>query len=376
MVLRIVMIILLLSGSVFSQQRVGTDLELGLLGFPPSVRSASMGTVGVMLTNGDAAHYNPALPALGSYKYFSVSFNPASAKIHGMDQVRYRTEYFSAKLPLSQASPITVAFGYGHVGLTIGPFTEITYNRGVDYPDQADQEELYFEDDSRTAAVSVTWSGSVQISAGVGLRQIDSKSPYTNISGRAGDLGFALRIPMNRTGAVPTDPSVPRLNTDLLLGLSFQNYGPDIEYEYGRFRLPKTGRWGFGLELVYGNSFHDWLTIVPVFEKQIRYSSERDPEYRFGLEVGFAELLFLRFGRVDRPYNSAGIADDHNTLGVGLSTVGLRKLIAGEKSEGWNRSGFRRYLLDNLNLDFSFARIDMFHEFFDATDYYALRLTL
>lgn len=373
MVLRILTMVLMLSGSIFSQQRVGTDLELGLLGFPPSVRSAGMGRVGVMLTNGDAAHYNPALPALGSYKYFSVSFNPASAKIYGIDEIRYRIEYFSARLPLSQASPISIALGYGHVGLTIGPFIERTYNRGVDYPDQ---EEQYFEDDSRAVAVSVAWSGPVQISAGVGLRQIDSKSPYTNISGRAGELGFALRIPMNRTGSVPTDPSVPRLNTDLLFGLSFQYYGPDIEYEYGQFRLPKTGRWGFGFELAYGNGFHEWLTIVPAFEKQIRYSSERDPEYRFGLEVGLAELLFLRFGRVDRPYNSASIADDHSTLGVGLSTVGLRKLIAGEKSVERNRSGFGHYLLDNLNLEFSFARIDMFRDFFDATDYYALRLTL
>jgi len=375
MVIRIVMIILLLSGSVCSQSKVGTELELVQFLFPPSVRSAGMGTVGVMLANGDAAHFNPALLALGNYDYFFVSFNPVSTKIYGMDQVRHRTEYFSAKLPLSQASPITVAIGYGHVGLTYGPFVEGTYNGGVDYPDQA-AEEFYFEEGSRAAAVGVAWSGSLELAVGVALKWIDSDIPSTDISGRTGDVGFAARIPMNRSGTVPTDPSALRLRTNLLFGLSFQNYGPDIEYEYGWFRPPKTGRWGIGLELAYSTGYHDWLTLFPVFEKKIRYSSEHDPEYRFGLEIGLAELLLLRFGRVDLAYDDDSIADDHNTLGIGLSTVGLRKLITGDKSAEQDRSGFGQYLLDNLNVEFSFARIDIFRDIFGATDYYALRLTL
>ena len=373
MVLRIVMIVLLLSGSVCSQSKVGTELEFVQFLFPLSVRSAGMGTVGVMLTDGDAIHYNPALLALGDYKYFSASFNPVSAKIYGMDQVKHRTEYFSAKLPLSEASPITVVIGYGHVGMTFGPFVETTYDWGIDNTDQG---ETYFKEGSRAAAVGIAWSGSVELAVGVALKWIDSDIPSTDISGHTGDIGFAARIPMNRSGAVPTDPLATRLDANLLFGLSFQNYGPDIEYENGWFRPPKTGRWGIGFELAYGTGYHDWLTLLPVFEKKIRYSSEHDPEYRFGLEIGLAEFLLLRFGRVDIAYDDASTTDDHNTLGVGLSTVGLRKLIAGNKSATRNSSGPGHYLLDNLNIEFSFARIDMFRDIFDATDYYALRLTL
>lgn len=373
MVYRIAIAVLLLSGSVLAQARVGTNFEMVLFGFPASVRSAGMGTVGVMLTDSDAAPNNPALPVLGGYEHFSASFYPASSKAYGMDDVRYRAESVAAKLPLSHASPLTLAIGYSREGLTFGPIIERAYNLGLG---NSDDESVYFGEYIRTATVSAAWTGPVQVAVGVGMKWIRSDIPNVSLSGQVWDLGIAARVPLNPGGVAPTDPLLPRVGANLLFGLSFQNYGPDIETEYGWFRPPKTGRWGFGFEMTYGDGFHHWLTIIPVFEKKIRFTSERDPEYRLGLEVGMAEFIYLRFGRVDLATDDSNIADDHNTLGVGVSTVGLRKLISGDTSTEPSRSGFGRYLLDNLNLEFSFARIDRFPEIFDGTDYYALRLTL
>ncbi len=383
MVLRTLLIIALLSGSVLAQDRVGTSPQFVFLGFPPSVRSASMGMAGVASVDGDAGFYNPALPVLGDYEYFSFSFNPSAAEIYSMGDLQYRTEYVSVRLPFWKQSPFTVAFGHGRVGLKIGPLYEITYPDAI--PD-VDDPGLYFEDRVRTWSASVAWEGPVRLAIGGGYWQLNSAALMPEMKGKAGELGLAVRAPLTFRAQQSEENSEPRISGDLTFGLSFQNYGPDIKYQSSRPRdtneieipLPKTGRWGLGLEIAYGPACHDWFSLAPIFQKEIPYSSERKPSYQIGVEIGLAEILYLRCGRADRPSDndSYGFAQDHSTRGIGLSSTGIRKLFGGDVCSGTARSGFGRYILRNLDVEFSYARIDMFEEFFDHTDYYSLQVTL
>ena len=381
MMIRYAVATIILTSSVLAQDRVGTSPQFGFLGFPPSVRAAGMGMAGVASADGDAGFYNPALPVMGDYEYFSFSFSPSAAEIYGMDELQYRTEYVSVRLPLWKQSPFSVAFGHGRVGLKIGPLYELTYNNAIV---DADDPGLYFEDQVRTWSASVAWDGPVKLAIGAGYWRLNSHFFSTDLEGKAGELGLAIKAPLTLTAHRPEERSEPRISGDLTFGLSFQNYGPDIKYQFGRpgdtiemeIPLPKTGRWGLGLEIAYGPSCHDWLSFAPIFQKEIPYSSERKPSYQIGLEIGLAEILYLRWGRVDRPNDGDGFAEDHNTRGIGLSTTGIRKLSGGDDCSGTAKSGLVRYLLRNLNVEFSFARIDMFEDFFDHTDYYSLQVTL
>lgn len=353
-----------------------TDIfERGFLGFPPTTRSAAMGTAGVMLTDGDGAPHNPALSALGDYEHFSGSFNPIRAEIYGLEDSKYRSESFSARLPLLGDSPFTIAINYSHEEFINGPYY---INRDAWGNTISDPDKLYMTEDSRTAALSVAWTGRVQLAVGVGLKWIDVKLPEFNFKnwGRSLDVGFAARLPMRSVGTNLSNLSSLRFNADLLCGLSFQNYAPDFNITYDKYLPPKTIRYGFGLELAYGTGYYDWITVLPVFEKVTKFNNDPEPEYRMGVEVGLAEALYLRLGRFQSEEPDSFSEDGFSTFGASISTVGLRKLINSIKNSDHQSSESGRFSVNGLNLEFSFARVEKPFEWLEDTDYYSIRLTL
>jgi len=336
-----------------------------------------MGTLGVILPDNQAAYYNPALLAFLDGDHALLSFYPQRTVLSGSGsgcKDTYEATVLTAKvrdgIALSSL-PVGIGFAYQRVRRTVGPMVERTYEQGTI---EGTGNTFSWEERADCFSVGLGYSGPVDI--GVGLMYVDLAQECRDLkgSGRAFGCGLLLRLPLNGLRSTSREVGGARLNATFCGGMSFSNYGSAIWFAGEEYTLPKTGRFGIGIDVTYDSERIRWLSVFPAFELEILFPGEDQSAMKFGMEVGLADALFLRVGTVNAP--EEGI--DLNTYGLGLSSRGIKQMLWRDKLDvSGDGSNLGRFLLARLNVEFSYARVDREgHLFVDDIGYYGINIIL
>ncbi|MEE9443457.1 MAG: hypothetical protein V3V99_12400 [candidate division Zixibacteria bacterium] len=303
------------------------------------VRATGMGEAGIALTEGGNAYYNPAQIAFptNDYKYY-IQCSPGKIKFsksyYGTNKIGYcgifariNTDEVTSKLP------VNIYAGYYRLG---------TYSR---------VERMTFDGPYSSLEIR---KASTQYNAFVmGF----SKSEKVDISG-------AYEISFRESKSGDSYNSETRLNYSFLIGFPFENiYHKNL----------KKGEKVFNIYLAVAHAWRNYWTIGSDVEKlagaSVKFSFDSFGKYgqisfisllpaiefpidggttKVGLELGLAEALYLRIGRI-------GIKGQYfsSTIGLTLSSRGFARAIFDPDN---SNTGVKRFLTQSMGLEFEFAR--------------------
>ncbi len=373
MIQRCLILLALTASTAYPQAKVGTSVT-GFLELSPSVRSNGMGTVGVMLTDHESAYYNPAALGFLDNKYASVSFYPRKARlVEFMDSssIEYNSTVLTARLPdrvWSNSLPVGIGIAYQHLSYVDGPYIERTYD-GI-----PTERTFFWKDYADCFSVGIGYSGVVDVGVGVTYKDLSEEVVDYKGSGDAFDFGLLFRAPLNGLFLSQPHGDGYRLRSSLLLGMSVSNYGSSFKFMGGDYVLPKTGRFGCGMELVYGSERMRWLSLLPAYEMEVLFPGDDQRTGKFGMEAGLADALFLRVGTVNAQEGLVGF----DTYGIGVSSRGIKQMLLGDRLDvPASNLNLSKFLLAHLNVEFSYARIDREgNTMIDKIDYYSINVIL
>ncbi len=420
MAARIVIALLLLTGSVSSQSTVDIlSLEL-------SPRSNGMGSVGITQLDAMSGSANPAALGFGTDRYGAVSVYPSAAwGVTGYGAVVSGDHFLAENYPRFRMGVSYQRLERGGAGGSIytgsgRPDTQQNENGMVIGGTEFDINP-YRVLGAQLDIVSLGVGYDRRVEIGVG----GTWKRYRFVAGGSGysafDLGAALKIPIVRPQSDARSGHSWRTNLDMVAGLSFNNLGsnplqdyyvsPRLQWLLAGNRLRK---FGFGAEFKIARRQLNWVQITAGLEWKTLLREEIDTNQfyqdlqdreplttplagdqttsHYGVELTLAESVSLRWGGIRAAYsptpNYPGLAGSgtdpevkttyysRTTYGFGLSTVGLRRLFGGQSAPRTDQS-FGAFLLANLNLEFAYASGYMpVHDLWLGTDFYSISLTL
>ena len=348
------LILLLVASAGFAQSKVGT-VEAHFLKLSPSARSNGMGQVGVVLTGVRFSYHNPAAVGFFDDRYFAVSFYPEKADLRGDSSLRFNSFSSAVSVPVNSRAgsfPVSLGIAYQQIHLTGSAAGERTYGLvGNSAPGAEGVSTWKDRTDLFTVGVSSSWL--VDVGLGLTFKHLSEDWNDGSTSGHAFDFGLLVRAPLAGKQPFLQESEIgSSWRWNLMSGISFSNYGPDIEIAGHEYPLPKLRRIGIGMELGHTTDSIVWLSLIPAVEWETWLAVEHTTVSKFGVEVGLAEALFLRVGTVYTSTNAPGF----DTYGLGITTRGVKKMLLGE-SLARSGSGFdlARLLLSRLNVELSFA---------------------
>jgi len=357
MVLRIVMIILLLSGSVCSQSKVGAT-GTQFLQLSTSVRSAGMADIGVMFDDGDALYYNPAVIGLVAdegrwHLPLTVTPNRAGTSI----------DYYSTGIvrrPSERSHQGTPSFGMAvdFLYMTSGPMVERTYDQSVDGIGNT----FSWEDYKVGSKIGLGWSGRVDFGVGLAFNWIGEYVYDYSATSWSVDVGTFLAVPLSTPGDVGWQAR------RFSLGISYSNLGPDLKFIEKVAPIPKVGRVGAAVEFSrVGDNGRVQVVVLPAIEYEL-CTTDDGSTMKFGLELTYREIVSGRAGYRTTEYFPGG----HNSYGLSLSTLGLRN--SGE-NDNPDDTGFFRSLVNKVIFEFHYAHIPPSIDPFKGIDHFGFGLT-
>jgi hypothetical protein len=226
----------------------------------------------------------------------------------------------------------------------------------------------------RCYSLGVGYSGLVDFGGGVSLKWLHQEVHDYESGGQVADIGFFVRFPARRRKEDSEANQRMKIRPELAVSWVYNglvNSFDDWESWYfeGWYVGPGS-QIGVSGEIQWGTSRHSWLSFMRVYESSYGDAQGRKTQ-RVGYQFGLADALFYRLGDQDI------YSDDYRTThGLTLSTRGLRGILGGQSGRGTvTETGFGRFLLDNLNLEFSWARISL-SEYPRTNDHYQLDITL
>ena len=374
MILLIVVVTALMSPSVYGQAKVGT-MGAEFLGLSPSVRANAMGTAGVALTGHDGAYFNPALVGLFAIEHRgALAFYPkeANGKLKFAPLLKTPLDHQSVILSLPRQwipwHNVTLGVGYYRTRLHWGTQIERTWGTGEPggTGNVFDLQEYAWH-----GLTSLAYDGPVKVAIGLTYKSIHLELGQVQSKTHAFDYGLAASMPLGRFlrfGLLGN-----RLELTPTVGISWANDGPDMELISNTYPLPLIRRLGAAVELGVDRpeQIGHWrligLTVAGEFEKDLVRDTES--QFKAGVELGMAEAIYLRAGRIDRD----GSLASQKTAGFGISSRGLLRLASGLISAPSTKRTFRR-IADFVSLEFSYAKSDVGWLYADDVSYYELAL--
>jgi hypothetical protein len=362
MIRRAVVLWLVLVSAVFSQAKVGTT-GAQFLELPLSARSAGMGNIGTVLTESRSYLINPATLGFIAPCRTSVQFDPLVPDLGA--GISYYSLAAATRIGTAESGHPSIGVGVRFLRLSSGQMIERTYERGVDDPGRgvSGTGRTYAWTDSKVGlAVGLGWSGAIDFGAGVGLNYIREDVHDYHADSWSADLGVYFGIPLG------TDHGSSFMPPRILVGAAMCNIGPDLKFIEKAAPMPRYLRLGYGVELVWRDGDRERLRLLPAIEYQRGYGGAERETTNLGLEAWVHELLCGRIGYL----TSARVYKDQTTWGLGFSTVGLRSHPRGD--EAGSGSGFLGSIVDDVDVELSFAHQGEIFEGGDGTDYYGVEL--
>lgn len=220
-------------------------------------------------------------------------------------------------------------------------------------------------------AVGASYQWIVDIGCGATWRYLADKDEFAGreFSATSYDFGAVARAPLGARMPAERSWHDGPLYAGLVGSVVWTGYGPDIKTGTGEYPQAHGRRYGLAAELAYR-----WLWLSPAVER------EATPGYtstvmRYGGELGLADILSLRAGKINYR-EQYYFGEDQFTIGFGLSTRGIKRLIwpktiAGSTELSASRSPWWR----RFDLELSFAAMCNADELVEYTEFYELRLT-
>lgn len=358
MIQRALLLWLLFGSAAYSQSKVGTT-GAQFLELPLSARSAGMGDIGTVLMDSRSYHTNPATLGFFQPGRISIQLDPVVSGYY--TNIHFYSISAASMVRDGKSGGPSIGVGVRYFRLSSGPMVERTYNQAVDFPVGTGRT-FAWTDAKAGFAVGLGWSGKVDFGVGAGLNYIRESAHVYHTDTWCSDLGIHLGV------ALRTDDGSSFRPPRMLIGASLVNVGPELKFFEKGAPFPKSGLIGVGCKFVWRGGSRDVLTLFPAIEYCHLFADDSFEDWRLGLEVWAKELICVRVGHI----SSDGADNDQTTYGLGFSTAGLR----GSSSDGNIESsgGVFDFILNNVDVQLSFAHQSSIIDGWDGTDYYGIEL--
>lgn len=353
-----------------AQTKVGTVHNIAPMMFS-SVRAGGMGEAGVALVDEFGAFFNPAILAVRyAGNIGGVAFFPVRAELVPGEQHQRMSHYSAAlnlsKLFYSDLPSYSAIISYSRTGTDYGPIPATTY----EYPDGTG-EYYHFKNSSQHFNLGIALVGKWQFGLGAAITRVGQKGTLYHENESTFYLGAGLLIRAPFDSLFPPDAisSHRHLHFTPAVGLVVDNIELSDDFNIAGAGSMTEFRLGASLETaVTLPGFERWkrtASVIPVIE----YDEHKEPlgDYaKYGAEV---ELLDLVAGRVGGANLNGTLV--HRTWGAGIKSQGLVRLaeFIFDAQAAPSRKGIVKFLRDDLDIEFSFARINQLMVRGFAVDY-------
>ncbi len=316
-------IILVVSGSVLGQAKVGTTgpqfLEL-----IPTMRSQATVTGAILFGDNHGHHYNPALLAFRPQYVLSLS------TVEQDGGVDFRGGTATGGTFDRNGRGIHVGYSFTH--LSSGELRERTYNQGTI---ETSSRTFDYDGYEHKFTLAYGFPTDFDFSVGVAVNAFKEEVHDFTSDGTAYDIGAAVRhfVMLNQSISVQPFGSI-----------AYQNLGPDVTFIDNAYPLPKRFTVGAGSRFSYHSERLRLAEVTPVVERVMRANDESDFT-SIGIEAGLFETGYFRTG--DREN-----ANFDSVWGFGVTTVGIQKQLFGDVRIS---DGFFRWLAANLHVAYDYS---------------------
>lgn len=361
-------IILIASSVAASENWVFTPYEADSMMSRVSYSAAvsGMGECGVSSVDPYSFYYNPgSIGFLADEQLLSISFNPYKRSIPTVyyDYTNPKFSFYSIAFSLKSFET-----SFGHLSLGAAYYIDDLKSKDIYvywlYEPYNVNDTTELKTDNFVLGFSL--KGQIEFGAGVTLRKIKSNQIDTDFGDNWGyHFGF-----MARKKFILSQNDVVTHTLTPTVGITWKNYGDPYlrsvddygDYSYTQKRTPISTRYlGGSIKYCYTRNEYDLIEITTALEYERRlknayyfmydYNGFLDYSYmmeivsapKVGLEVGFIESLYLRFGKIHQDKYGMKIY----TWGYTLSTDGLFKKLKAN-------SGMTEFL-KRLSIQFSVA---------------------
>ncbi len=330
-------------------------------GDPVSIKDMGMGKTGLTSTGAFAATGNPSTLAFADCRYGAVSFYPGAPNMED----RYGVVKLRAT---ALAINLNRLFGpwLGHLKAVLA-YDQVGWT--------ASRRDYTWEEYIRSYSLGVGYSGAFDVSGGLSVKWVSLEVRDWEIDACLADAGLYVRYPARSSPVPSASTGQVKLRPSISLGVVYNGlldtYTSGESRYFERWHLGKGIQFGVSGEFRWGTGHHSWLSAAVAYE-----SSQNDAPGagtdRFGLEFGMVDAVFLRVG--DQDISSA---NDNTSHGLTISTRGFRNLFGDRNQDfGADDTGFARYLLGNLNIEFSWAKTGPRDNVLQDLDYYQIDISL
>jgi len=294
----------------------------------------------------ESALYNPAcLGLLHLNSIFTISF-PNSTEFDPRWDSRWKTFCASAGITSNALWPQKVkTFNYS---LAIA-YSRLIYDYGEatwHHPQTYDLIHNNLINKSDNYSISIAYEYFIRLGLGYTYKKISTGLYYpSDITIDANDLGIIVELPIAKI--LKPDR---RLNSSKKRSLSWE-LTPSVAYtENNRYDesneyadLPSWGRFGISINAVLNFKSSVLMSAKFVNEHVKHPEHYNDTSPRKGIEIGLADIAFIRFGR-----------ENKNTFGIGFKSRGVCSWLY---TLNWIKSGNRllNRILTNLDISIDYA---------------------
>ncbi len=329
-------------------------------GDPVSIKDMGMGRTGLTRTGAFAATGNPATLAFADCRYGAVSFYPGAPDVED--------EYGVVKL---RATGLAINLNR-LFGPWLGQLNAVLVYDQVGWT--ALRRDYSWEEYIRSYSLGVGYSGAFDVSGGLSVKWVSIEDGTAQIDARLADAGLFVRYP-GRSSTPPEATYKVKFRPSMSLGVVhngfIDSYAEGESRYFERWHLGKGTQIGVSGELRWGAAHHSWLSATVVYESSQNNAPGAGTD-RFGLEFGMVDAVFFRFGDPD-----ISGTDVNTSHGLTISTRGFRKILGGRSQDfGADETGVGRYLVNNLNVEFTWARTSADDAVLPGTDYYQIDISL
>jgi hypothetical protein len=276
--------------------------SFGFLNIPTDSRSLALGQSGVADLRATNSYYNPAaLSALEGIHALNAFVDwPADIEIKNFEV------QFGRLFALDGGSHLRLAgtLGYKKLGQDVDPGRIIFLPNGTGRAFDVDDNHYTF---GIAGGISTE---RFEVAMGFTTKAVSQTISSSSIDAWAFDAGATIAAKA-QSGSMRVTPS---------LGVSVTNFGRDANFNGGVFKLPQQLRAGIALRVdgrpirFAGNEVP--MATVTVAGDLIHDDAHDDNDVGIGLEVGLADMVFVRQGYVNE---MSGTAGDETTWGFGLA---------------------------------------------------------
>jgi hypothetical protein len=315
---RILIILLVMTGTAVGQSKVGTTTD-EFLNIETSVPAIAMGQAGVLVPEDANFVTNPALLAITNRKGIQLGGNPWRTEFSY--RFKCRTGYASLAMPLPftksednvKDSSWRVAVGYRFLGSALDPFYQHVYGSG-----NFDTIVGVYKPEFTAHQVSLGISHTGPVDFGVGGSMKFAKEEFSNYTLKSTlyDLGAFVRksVVGDRDWARKSD----KMRVRGMVGAAITNFGPSAEVYGNQYDLPRLYRVALGAEGLKG----DFRLLVNLQQDNMKLDVVEGTH--LGGELEWRRAVTLRAGYV---FNQDPTGDV-KAVGGAVSLAGLASLVS------------------------------------------------